>query len=142
MVVGDAAGRVAETQWGGETAAFLGTMMTSPLEEIEDALFAADHTAGNQGVDEAGILGVHVEGLFISADKLGAQPDFIIGDIAVMEPLMRLARIGSVICAPEAGPGRCSSALALRARPPGPERPIPSVTTRPPLRASRAVATA
>src|SRR5277367_4445080 len=71
MDAGDAARRVAVTHARTGTTAFLATTMTAPLEEIEDALTAAEHAASNQGVDEAAILGVHLEGPFISADKLG-----------------------------------------------------------------------
>ena len=121
MDAGDAARRVAETHARAGTTAFLATTMTAPIEEIERSLSAADGGQG-QGDDEAAMLGVHLEGPFISRDKLGAQSDFVIqGDIALMERLMRLARIGSSPV--RLKPTRTApSAVALRAWRPRPDR--------------------
>ncbi len=105
MEAGDAARTVAKTHARRGTTAFLATTMTSPLDEIERALAAAEAASRAANPDEAGILGVHLEGPFISRDRLGAQPDFVIpGDVGVMERLLALARIRVVTCAPEADP--------------------------------------
>ncbi|MCX7172904.1 MAG: amidohydrolase family protein, partial [Proteobacteria bacterium] len=81
MEGGDAASRVAEMHARHGTTALLATTMTAPAADLQMAfaamapLFAGagalqQHTAG------ARILGVHLEGPYINAGKLGAQPDF------------------------------------------------------------------
>ncbi len=105
MEAGDAVQRIAETHARSGTTAFLATTMTSPIDEIEPALIAVDRAAGAPGLEEAAILGVHLEGPFISRDRLGAQPDFVIpADVATIRRLMGLARIRVVTLAPEADP--------------------------------------
>ena len=54
------------------TTSFLATTMTCPLEEIKGAVDAVYH-AMSQGTDGAHILGVHLEGPFISPHMIGAQ---------------------------------------------------------------------
>lgn len=105
MEGGDAASRVAKSHAASGTTSFLATTMTAPLEHIEAALAAVRMCAQAQRNDEASILGVHLEGPFISRLKLGAQPDYAIdGDTELMDRLMSLADIRVVTCAPEADP--------------------------------------
>lgn len=105
MEGGDAARRVAASHARSGTTAFLATTMTAPLDDIERALADANAVANDQREDEAALLGIHLEGPFISRERLGAQPDFAIpGDIPLVERLMRLATLRVVTCAPEADP--------------------------------------
>ena len=98
---GEAARSVARLHARHGTTAFLATTMTAPMAEIERAV--ADAAAEQRADDEARILGIHLEGPFISPDRLGAQPPFAIpGDAAIMERLCGLARIRVVTLAPEA----------------------------------------
>ncbi len=105
MQAGDAVRQVARCHARSGTAAFLATTMTAPVDAIEAALAAVGSAAADQRPDEAAILGVHLEGPFISRDRLGAQPDFVRqGDIALVEALTGFADIRVVTCAPEADP--------------------------------------
>uniref|UniRef100_UPI00313B4821 amidohydrolase family protein n=1 Tax=Inquilinus sp. OTU3971 TaxID=3043855 RepID=UPI00313B4821 len=56
------------------TTSLLATTMTSPVEEIETALDGAGRVVAGRRPGEARVLGVHLEGPFISPDRGGAPP--------------------------------------------------------------------
>jgi N-acetylglucosamine-6-phosphate deacetylase len=102
MEGGDALQRVSELHARHGTTALLATTMTAPAPELEQA-FAAMKTHGLQRSPVgARVLGVHLEGPYISRDKLGAQPDFARTlDLAELQRLNTLFPIRLITLAPE-----------------------------------------
>lgn len=72
----DAAAQIACRHARHGTTALLATTMTAPAQDLERALDGLGAVCRQRTPQGARILGVHLEGPFISAGKLGAQPDF------------------------------------------------------------------
>ncbi len=84
------------------TTALLATTMTAPMSEIVRAFEAAAAAIGQRPVGAAHVLGMHLEGPFLSAQRLGAQPDFArAGSLDDVQTLHAIAPIRLITLAPE-----------------------------------------
>jgi N-acetylglucosamine-6-phosphate deacetylase len=113
MQAGAAIDTIARTHAQHGTTALLATTMTAPLAEIEAALHALAPACRDRSPGAARVLGVHLEGPYISPDKLGAQPSFAATpDVAEILALNAIAPIRVLTLAPEL-PGALEAIPAL-----------------------------
>lgn len=104
MQGGDAARTVARAHVRYGTTALLGTTMTAAEADIAHALRGLASAIATPDPDAARVLGVHLEGPFISPQRLGAQPPLTVE--ATLESVRRLhalAPIRVLTLAPEIG---------------------------------------
>ena len=102
MEAGDAIAHIARMHVRHGTTALLATTMTAPMVEIEAAMRALGPACVTRAAQSARVLGVHLEGPYISPERLGAQPDFSrAGSIDEVLALHALAPIRLITLAPE-----------------------------------------
>lgn len=119
MQGGDAARTVARTHARHGTTALLGTTMTAHEDDIVHALHGLADAVTTREPGMARVLGVHLEGPFISIKRLGAQPPLVVeATLGQVERLHALAPIRVLTLAPEIGNHRALiprlSALGIR----------------------------
>lgn len=104
MQGGDVARRIARTHARYGTTTLLGTTMTAEYAEIENALRGVAQVMETPDADAAQIIGVHLEGPFISPQRLGAQPPRTLeATLESVQHLHALAPIKVLTIAPEIG---------------------------------------
>lgn len=114
MAGGSAVQHIARTHARHGTTALLATTMTAPRHEIEAALRALAPAVHTRPPGGARVLGVHLEGPYISPAKLGAQPAFARpATLQEVLALHALAPLRLVTIAPEL-PGHLELIVALR----------------------------
>jgi N-acetylglucosamine-6-phosphate deacetylase len=115
MAGGPAARELARCHARHGTTALLATTMTAPRAEIEAALRALAPEIAQRSAGAARVLGVHLEGPYLSPARLGAQPDFTVpATLAEVRSLHALAPLKLITIAPEV-PGHLELIVALRA---------------------------
>lgn len=104
MQGGDAARTVARAHVRHGTTALLGTTMTAAEPDIAHALRGLAAAIAEPDPEAARVLGVHLEGPFISPQRLGAQPPLTVeATLESVQRLHALAPIKVLTLAPEIG---------------------------------------
>lgn len=102
MEGGDAALQVARKHAEHGTTALLATTMTAPMEDLRACLAPLGELCRAGAPGAARVLGLHLEGPYINAGKLGAQPDFARPvSLDELRQLHELAPIRLLTLAPE-----------------------------------------
>ena len=102
MEGGDAITAIARRHARHGTTSLLATTMTAPIAEIEAALKALGPVCRERSRQSARVLGVHLEGPYISPGRLGAQPAHAIpATLAEVQRLSEFAPIKVLTIAPE-----------------------------------------
>ena len=115
MAGGDAIAHIARVHAEHGTTSMLATTMTAPHAEITAALRALSPHIQARPARGARVLGVHLEGPYINASRLGAQPDFARpATLADVLALHALAPLKLITMAPEL-PGHLALIVQLRA---------------------------
>lgn len=113
MEGGDAALQVARKHAEHGTTALLATTMTAPVDDLRSSLAPVGVLARQPAAGAARVLGVHLEGPYINAGKLGAQPDYARPvALAELQELHQLAPIRLLTLAPEV-PGNMEAIAQL-----------------------------
>jgi N-acetylglucosamine-6-phosphate deacetylase len=116
MEGGDAIGEIARVHARHGTTALLATTVTAPGDETAEALAALREAISCRPPGGASVLGVHLEGPWISPERLGAQPDFARAfEVEECEALLAIAPVLLVTLAPEQ-PGAKEAISWLRGR--------------------------
>jgi len=84
------------------TTALLATTLTAPINDIRRAVAAIGKAVAVARPGSARVIGLHLEGPFISPEALGAQPPFALApDVALLDELCALAPMRVATIAPE-----------------------------------------
>lgn len=98
----DSVERIARLHARHGTTSLLATTMTAPHDELVTAMSAMGPQVRQRSSGAARVLGVHLEGPYINAGKLGAQPDFVRpASVDELQQLHALAPIKLITLAPE-----------------------------------------
>lgn len=107
MQGGDATQTVARAHARHGTTALLATTMTAHEDDIVQALHGIADSMQAHAPGTARVLGVHLEGPYISRERLGAQPPLVVeATLAQVRRLHALAPIRVLTLAPEIGEHR------------------------------------
>jgi N-acetylglucosamine-6-phosphate deacetylase len=113
MQAGDAIDTIARTHACHGTTSLLATTTCAPQGEIEAALRAVAPACRRRTSGAARVLGVHLEGPYISPQRLGAQPAFTrVPSVPEILALHAIAPLRVVTIAPEL-PGALQAIAAL-----------------------------